>query len=70
MANPEGPVSANLTDVQKFQCTRCNGSKFYISAEKQGVGEGTEGTRWFCVQCGYEGILTFTAQGALGNYSD
>ena len=31
MANPEGPVTPLVTDVMKFQCTNCNGSKFYIS---------------------------------------
>jgi len=29
--NIEGPVSALVTDAMKFQCTNCNGSKFYIS---------------------------------------
>ena len=31
MANPEGPVTPLVTDAMKFQCTNCNGSKFYIS---------------------------------------
>jgi hypothetical protein len=31
MANPEGPVSPLVTDSAKYQCSRCNGSKFYIS---------------------------------------
>lgn len=31
MANPEGPVTTYVTDAMKFQCTNCNGSKFYIS---------------------------------------
>jgi len=30
-ANIEGPVSPLVTDVMKFQCENCNGSKFYIS---------------------------------------
>ena len=31
MANPEGPVSPLCSDANKYQCTNCNGSKFYVS---------------------------------------
>lgn len=31
MANVEGPVSPLVADSTKYQCSNCNGSKFYIS---------------------------------------
>jgi len=68
MANPEGPVSPLVADSTKFQCSNCNGSKFYISTTIDDPADVTQDTVFAALLLTYasgtsaQGVVCLCAQ--------